>query len=212
MAGAEPDVVGDQHIAGGERLGREEAQEMLHRLGQRADEARDALGGLDQRLARLVGDHAGEIVAFAHQRGERRAHHRHRRLVDRRDQAPPKEFQFNGIKGAGHHFASAKIDPSASRRAVALVPTMKVLSSSSNTAGPSMLTPGASAYRFHTLVCIVLPSSGKNTGRVPFSAPEAAWRVSASLPPVPGIGALTDRRTATNWIAAPGGTRANSAL
>jgi len=37
------------------------------------------------------------------------------------------------------------MEPSASRRAVAFGPTMKVLSSSSNTAGPSIVTPGCSA-------------------------------------------------------------------
>jgi len=42
MAGAQPDVVGDQHVARREPVGREEAQEVLYRLRQGADEARDA--------------------------------------------------------------------------------------------------------------------------------------------------------------------------
>ena len=102
MAGAKPDVVGDQHVAGRKLVFGEVTQEVLHRLGQGADEARDALARLDQRLARGIGHNTGEVVALTHQGRERRANHRRGGLVDQRNQPPPQQLEFYGIEGAAH--------------------------------------------------------------------------------------------------------------
>ncbi len=102
VAGAEPDVVGDQHVARRELLRREVAEKMLHRCGQRADETGNALGRLHQRLARIVGDDAGEVVALAHQGREGGAHQGRGGFVHQRDQPAPEQFEGDRVEVLCH--------------------------------------------------------------------------------------------------------------
>ena len=98
MAGPVPDVVGDEDVAGLQRLGRKRSQEMTDRYRQGADERGDAGGGLHEGVALIVSDHAREIVRLAHERRERGAHQRRRRLVHDADEPPPEHFQRDGIE------------------------------------------------------------------------------------------------------------------
>src|SRR5262249_16392129 len=125
-------------------------EKVLHGGGKRADEARNTFGGLDERLPGRVGYDAGEIVAFAHERREAGPHQRGRCLIYKRDQSTPKELQFHRIKvtssrpvhaGPFQVGSSARIEPSGKSLAVLPGPITKVLSFSSNTAGPAILVP-----------------------------------------------------------------------
>ena len=99
VPGGDPGRIGDQHVAGPHVVEADLLDELLHRDGQRADEGGDALRVLRQRLPGRVGQHAGEVVGLVHQRRERRAPQRLRRLVDGGDGAAPEDLQRDGVEG-----------------------------------------------------------------------------------------------------------------
>src|SRR6185437_10515544 len=115
---------------------RKEAQEMLHRVRQGADEAGDAFRRLDQGLASRIGQNATEIIALAHQGGEAGSYQRRRGLIDDGDQAPPQQLQLHRIEPLRHAGTDISTEPSFNTSASPPGPITSVLSSSSRTAGP----------------------------------------------------------------------------
>src|SRR5262249_40360115 len=76
----------------------ESLQKMPHRGWQAADEAREAHRRLRERAALRVGQHDGEVIAVAHQRGEAGADEGGRRLVHDADEALPENLQLDRIE------------------------------------------------------------------------------------------------------------------
>ena len=62
MAGAQPRIVGDQHVAGLQRLGREFLQQRLHRARQGEVEHRHGPRRVGERVAPCVEQVAGEVL------------------------------------------------------------------------------------------------------------------------------------------------------
>jgi hypothetical protein len=93
MAGAEPRIVGDQHVARHQRLGRVLRQERLHGSRQAEIEHRHGARRVHQRLALGVEQLAGEILCFRDDQREGRADHREPHLVDHGDEPAPHDLQ-----------------------------------------------------------------------------------------------------------------------
>ena len=93
-----PDVVGDEDVAGLERLERKLLEEMPDRARHGADERRHAVGRLRDRLPLRVGQHAREVVRLAHDGRERRALQRRRGLVGDRDEPRPDHLERDGVE------------------------------------------------------------------------------------------------------------------
>ena len=95
----DPGRIRHQHVIRPHVIEPDLLDERLHRHRQRADERGDALGILRERLPGRICQHAGKVVGLIHQRRERRAPQRLRRLVHRRDRPPPQDLQRDGVEG-----------------------------------------------------------------------------------------------------------------
>ena len=115
VAGAEPGIVGDDDVAGLQRLGGIALQHVAQRDRRAADEHRHAEGALRDRVGLGVEHHAGEVVALVDDGGERGAHQRRDDLVDDRDQAVPHDAEADGVEGLVAHGALLGQPSSATR-------------------------------------------------------------------------------------------------
>ena len=93
VPGGLPGIVGDEHVAGGERLHRVLGDHVLHREGHRVDVSGRAGDRLRHHEAAPVEDARGEVARLAHDRRERRPHERGGLLVDDADQALPADVE-----------------------------------------------------------------------------------------------------------------------
>ena len=91
-------VVGDQHVALDERVGRVLVEHRRRRPGERVDVARRAGDGLGDHPAAPVEHRVGEVARLAHDRRERRPLQRLRLLVDRGDQALPQHLELDRVE------------------------------------------------------------------------------------------------------------------
>ena len=98
LAGGHPGVVGDQHVAGAERLRRIGGEEMAHAGGHRVDVPGGAGQRLRHHLAAGVEDAAGEILRLAHHRAEGGPHQRRLLLVGDREEPVPEHLQRHRVE------------------------------------------------------------------------------------------------------------------
>ena len=103
VAGALPGIVGDDDVAGLERLRRKALQHVAQRDGRAADEHRHAEGTLGDRVGLSVEHHASEVVALVDDGGERGPHQRRDDLIDQRDQPIPHDAETDGVEGLSVH-------------------------------------------------------------------------------------------------------------
>jgi hypothetical protein len=94
-----PGVVGDEDVAGPERVDGEARDEVDHPGRHRVDVARRAGDGLGDHAAAPVEHAGGEVAGLAHDRRERRAHERGGLLVDRGDQPVPQNVERDLLHG-----------------------------------------------------------------------------------------------------------------
>ncbi len=99
LAGRLPGVVGDQHVARLERVGRVGVHEVAHAGGHRVDVAGRAGERLGHHVRVAVEHAAGEVLRLAHDRREGGAHQRHLLLVDDRQQPVPEHLEAQDV----HH-------------------------------------------------------------------------------------------------------------
>ena len=93
MASADPRVVGDQDVAGLERLHREPGQDRLDRERQRQVEDRHRAGRVSERVAARVEDLAGEVLGLADDQRERRPPDGEPALLDEVDESAPHDLE-----------------------------------------------------------------------------------------------------------------------
>ena len=98
LAGGHPGVVGDQHVAGAERLRRIGGQQVAHAGGHRVDVARGAGQRLRHHLTARVEDAAGEVLRLTHHRAERGPHQRRLLLVGDGEEPVPEHLQRHRIE------------------------------------------------------------------------------------------------------------------
>src|SRR5207302_4617090 len=203
VTGAQPGVVGDEHVAGPHGVGAQLADEVAHGGRQAADEGRDAAAVLGQCRAAGVGQHAGEVVGLVGERRERRAHDGLGRLVDDRDDARPQDLQRDGVDGRAHGSVTMML-PVAATWPTPPDPITRVEPSSSRTAGPRISSPGASFTRSYTVVSTKRRRSGKYAGRVPLTAPPRPRPSPSTVTSAPATGARTATRMLMNSIGTSG--------
>ena len=93
VAGAEPRVVGDQHVAWLQRLGREFLEQRLHRARQGQVEHRHGARRMGQRIAARVEQIAGEVLRLGDDEREGGAADRVPHLLDHGDETAPHDFE-----------------------------------------------------------------------------------------------------------------------
>ena len=93
MPGAEPRIVGDQHVAGLQRLRREFLQQRLHRARQVRLNTGMARGRVRERLAARIQQLAGEVLRLGDDQREGRAADGEPHLLDHGDEAAPHDLQ-----------------------------------------------------------------------------------------------------------------------
>ena len=144
LAGRLVRVVGDQHVALDQRVGRVLVEDRRRGAGERVDVAGRAGDRLGDHAAATVEHRVGEVAGLAHDRRERGALQRPGLLVDRGDQALPQHLELDRVEGSGHRAApvlSATSDPSAATLAVQPGRMTAVVSRSSTIAGPTICWP-----------------------------------------------------------------------
>ena len=145
VAGRQPRVVGHQHVALGEVVGREGLDEMGARGGQRIDVARRPRHRLGDHPALAVEQRAGEVARLAHHRAERDALQRAGLLGNRGDQVRPENFELDSVHAHPSHLATMQPSSRTSARQPAI--RKIVVSRSSIMAGPATSCPAESAAR-----------------------------------------------------------------
>ena len=100
LAGGHPGVVGDQHVAGAERLRRIGGQQVAHAGRHRVDVPRRAGQRLRHHLPARVEDAAGEVLRLAHHRAEGGPHQRRLLLVGDGEEPVPEHFQRHRIEAS----------------------------------------------------------------------------------------------------------------
>ena len=98
VPGTEPDIVGNQHVAGFQRLHRKLIQKMFDGARHRADERRNTVGGLRQRAPARIRQHTRKVIRFAHDGRERGAHQSRGGFIDDGDEARPQHLQRDSVK------------------------------------------------------------------------------------------------------------------
>ena len=98
LAGRLVRVVGDQHVALDERVGRVLVEDRRRGAGERVDVAGRAGDGLGDHPAAAVEHGVGEVAGLAHDRRERGALQRPGLLVDRGDEALPQHLELDRIE------------------------------------------------------------------------------------------------------------------
>ena len=98
VTGGEPGIVGDDAVARPPVLAREDLEQVLGR--PRHDEGERGRGAvvLRHQVALGIHQHAGVVVAFAHDGGEGSADQRRRRLVCDGDQPAPEDFERDRVE------------------------------------------------------------------------------------------------------------------
>ena len=163
VPGAEPRIVGDQHVAGLERLGRVPVEQRLHGPRQGQVEDRHRARRMRQRLALRIEELAGEILRLGDDEREGGAADGEPHLLDDGDEAAPHDLERDRIRLRsapppldGHVGRDADIRCSRRRRSrcagsgcrrrpLVAGGTIVVDSRSSTMAGPSIASPGARA-------------------------------------------------------------------
>jgi hypothetical protein len=97
VAGAQPRIVGYEHVARPQRIHREARQQRLHRARQRQVEHRHRARRMGQRLAGRVQKFAGEILRFRDDERKRRADDGQPHLVHHGGQPAPHDFERDRI-------------------------------------------------------------------------------------------------------------------
>ena len=97
MAGAQPRIVGHQHVAGLQRLGREFLQQRLHRARQRQVEHRHGARRMRQRVAARVEQVAGEVLRLGDDQREGGAADRVPHLLDHGDEPAPHDLERHRV-------------------------------------------------------------------------------------------------------------------
>ena len=97
MAGAEPGIVGDQHVAGLERFGRVALEQRFDRARQRQVEHRHGARRMRERFALGIEQFAGEILRLRNDQREGGAADRQPHLLDDVDEAAPHDLERNRI-------------------------------------------------------------------------------------------------------------------
>ena len=103
MAGAEPGIIGDEHIARFHMLDRIPVEEMLDCRRHGVDMAWRARHRLRQHAAPDVIDAGREIARFARDRAEGGAQQRLRLLLDDRDETVPHHLRADGGERTNRH-------------------------------------------------------------------------------------------------------------
>ena len=93
VPGAEPRIVGDQHVARHQRLGGIFREQRLHGTREAEIEHRHRARRVHQRLTLRVEQLAGEILRFRDDERERRADHGEPHLVHDGDEPAPHDFE-----------------------------------------------------------------------------------------------------------------------
>ena len=120
VPGRQPRIVGDEHVAGLERLRRERLDEVLAGGGQRVDVAGRAGDGLRHHAAAPVEQRVGEVAGLAHDRAEGDALQRLGLLVDDADQVAPEDLELDAVHLhllLRRHDAAGRDPPSRASRA-----------------------------------------------------------------------------------------------
>jgi hypothetical protein len=107
MAGRDPWGISDKNIAWSHLLQTNLGDKALYGDGQRANERRDALGILRERLAACVSQHAGEVVRLVDKGRERGAAERLGGLVDGGNHSCPQDLERYRIE---RHGVSARLN------------------------------------------------------------------------------------------------------
>ena len=97
MAGAEPRIVGDEHVAGLQRLGRIAFEQGLHGARQRQVEHRHGARRMGQRLALRIEQFAGEVLRLRDHQREGGAADGEPHLLDHVDEAAPHDLERDRI-------------------------------------------------------------------------------------------------------------------
>ena len=113
LAGRLVRIVGDQHVALDQRVGRVLVEDRGRRPGERVDVAGRAGDGLGDHPAAPVEHRVGEVAGLAHDGRERGPLQRPGLLVDRGDQALPQHLELDRIERPVMMLLSATSEPSA---------------------------------------------------------------------------------------------------
>ena len=97
VSGADPRIVGDQDVAGRERLGREPRQDGADGAGEGEVEDGHRPRRVGQRVAPGVQQLAGEVLRFADDEGEGRSPDREPALLDDVDEPAPHDLQSHRV-------------------------------------------------------------------------------------------------------------------
>ena len=148
VPGAEPRVIGDEHVAGLHGGLREVPEEMPDGSGHGVDVARRAGHRLGDHVAGWIRDSGGKIARLTRDGAEGGAQQRLGLFFHHRDEAVPHDLGANGGECIlAHRRRSRTMYPSELTAAVKLAPTMVDVSSSAMMAGPLMAEPGFMSKR-----------------------------------------------------------------